>query len=272
MEWAAVTTDLVVVATSERQWVHRPGAWGAFARPMTGPGSIPTTRALLDAAARTGWAAAGAQPTAPPFTQLRWAYRLCGFYRTTHATPPLMREAAARFAAMGRPALAAWAETKAREEQGHDTLVLRDLRALGLAAELVVERVVPAIPAALVRSFERLVRAPDPTACVGYTYALERLALEVDSAYIDRVEQSLPPGVKATRCLRVHSGVGSDPAHVDETVALVAELPGEERAAIARACHETALLCYAPREDEPLAEETLERLFQPLHTAQETER
>lgn len=271
MEWAAVTTDVVVVATSQHQWVHPAGAWGPFAHPMTGPGTIPTTRALLDAAARTGWAAAGRTGGALPFTVLRWAYKLCGFYRTTHATPPLMLEAAARFTEMGRPALALWAETKAHEERGHDTLVLRDLRALGLDAERAIEEVVPAIPAALVRSFEALVRTPDPTACVGYTYALERLALEVDAGYIDQVEQSLPAGVRATRCLRVHSGVGSDRAHVDETVALVAGLSGEDRTRIARACHQTAILCYAPREDEPLADETLERLFGPLTIAQEIE-
>ncbi|MBD2534277.1 hypothetical protein H6G97_34055, partial [Nostoc flagelliforme FACHB-838] len=33
----------------------------------------------------------------------------------------------------------------------------------------------------------------------------------------------------ATRCLRVHSGVGSDVEHVEETVALVAALTPEER-------------------------------------------
>lgn len=267
IEWAALPAGLVVVATPERQWSHRSGPWGPFARPMTGPGSKATTRGLLDAAARLGWAAAARRPE-PPITPLRWAYRLCGFYRTTHATPPLMREAAARFEAAGRPELATWALKKAREEKGHDALALADLRSLGHDAERTVARVVPGVPAALVRRFEELVRSPEPVRCVGYTYALERLALEVDAEYIARVEASLPRGVRATRCLRVHSASGSDEAHVDETVDLVASLPAAERSAIALACHETSSLCFSSPEGEPLSDATLERLFAPYRQEQ----
>lgn len=262
IEWAGLTPELVLISTPERQWVHRNRAWGPFARPMTGPGSKVTTRGLLDGAARMGWAAASRQPE-PPLTQLRWAYRLCGFYLTTHATPPLISEAAARFKASSRPELIAWADTKAREEQGHDALALADLRALGLPAEAAVARIAPAIPAALVRKFEGLVRSDNPVRCVGYTYALERLALEVDGAYIAAVEACLPPGVRATRCLRVHSSVGSDRAHVDETIGLVANLPPAERASIALACYETSLLCCAA-EGNLLTDENLGRLFASL--------
>src|SRR6185503_2553531 len=137
----------------------------------------------------------------PPLTKARWAWRLCGSYCTTHATPGLMAEAAARFGATGRAALARWAEQKAREEQGHDRQALRDLAALGYDAERAVAALVPPTAAALVRYFTAAVRAEDPIRCVGYAYALERLALRQDAAYIKRIEAMLPPGVYATRCL-----------------------------------------------------------------------
>jgi hypothetical protein len=66
---------------------------------------------------------------------------------------------------------------------------------------------------------------------------------------IREVEAMLPPTVNATRCLRVHSAVGSDVQHVDETLTLVAGLSPEERGCIARACYEAALLLY--REEKP---------------------
>lgn len=279
IEWASLANGKVIVAASDRSWVS--SVRGPWAAAMTGPGSLSTTRHLLDGAARSGWAAArSAAPLAmapaaalppgaprapePPFTVARWAHRLCGFYRTTSATPRLMRAAAERFARAGRSALEQWALTKAREERGHDTLVLRDLRALGFDAEATVAALVPAVPAALVQYFERCALADDPIGAVGYAYALERLALEVDDGYIARVEASLPRGVRATRCLRVHSAAGSDQEHVEETVELVATLSAAERRAVAVACHETAIICYGA---EPLDDETLERRLSPFKRA-----
>jgi len=177
-----------------------------------------------------------------------------------------MREATKRFQKQGRTALAEWASTKAVEETGHDTLALRDLHALGYEAEALVAAVFPPRVAALVAFFERQVHADDPIGCFGYTYTLERLAIELDEKYIQGVEAVLPPGVRATRCLRVHSGVGSDPRHVEETVEVVAALPPEERMLIARACYEVAVLCYEPRGGEPLAEESLQELLSPYKT------
>jgi hypothetical protein len=235
---------------------------------MTGPGSVATTGSLLEAVVRLGArASAGPEPQAPaepPLTPVRWAYRLCGFYQTTRVTPPLMREAAARFAGAGRAALHRWAEVKAREEHGHDALALRDLHDLGYDAEAVVQAVVPPVQAALVRSFEQLVRADDPVGCVGYAYALERLALDVGADEIARVEAALPRAVRATRCLRVHSAAGSDREHVRETVQLVAGLSPEERSRIAAAAYETAALCHARPAGEPAGEEVLERLLSPF--------
>jgi hypothetical protein len=107
-----------------------------------------------------------------------------------------------------------------------------------------VAALVPPTAAALVRYFTAAVRAEDPIRCVGYAYALERLALRYDAAYIKRIEAMLPPGVYATRCLHVHSETGSDAGHVEETVQVAAGLSAEERVQIALACYETTVLCY----------------------------
>jgi pyrroloquinoline quinone (PQQ) biosynthesis protein C len=177
-----------------------------------------------------------------------------------------MAEAAARFGAAGRGALAAWAAHKARDERGHDRLALRDLEALGYDAERVVEALVPPTAAALVAYFGEAVHAADPVRCVGYAYALERLALGQTEAYVKRVEAMLPAGVYATRCLRVHSAVGSDAGHVAETIAMVAGLSAPERAEIALACYETTALCYAPKGGGIIAEDTLARMLSTLKT------
>jgi pyrroloquinoline quinone (PQQ) biosynthesis protein C len=260
MEWAEVAPGCIVVATAERVWVHTPvfnGQPDPFALPMEGPGSVETTRRLLDGA--IGAAGRAVRRLAPPaLTPARWAWRLAGYYQTTHATPRLMAVVAERFAAAGRHALAAWARDKVGDETGHDRLALRDLAALGYDAARVVDALVPPTAAALVRYFEaRVLEDDDPIGCVGYAYALERLALERGAADIAAVEAVLPPGVMATRCLRVHSATGSDASHVEDTVRLVAQLAAEERGRVARACHETALIYCTPPADGFITEDAL---------------
>ncbi|MFT3771364.1 MAG: hypothetical protein QM820_38610 [Minicystis sp.] len=254
MEWARLSPEEMLIATASHAWVEPiegASAWGI----MVGPGSVATTQKLLDGAVGAAFAAASG---APPLTRTRWAWRLAGTYHLTHRTAPLMHEAARRFAEARREALADWAEQKAAEERGHDRLALRDLEALGYAAEGVVASVVPAMTARLVRFFEESVRAADPIGCVGYAYALERLATTVSAADVRRVEAILPPGVRATRCLRVHSAIGGDPEHARGIVALVATLSGPERTQVAVAAHQAARLCFeAPREGHP-SEEAIE--------------
>jgi hypothetical protein len=248
LEWARVSPSLVIVATADKAFRHTllPSLGSdVFASPMAGPGTVETTRRLLDGAIGAAATAAPRGDAAPPLTPLRWIWRLAGYHCTTTATPGLMSAASARFAQLGRRTLAAWAAEKAREETGHDLLALRDIEALGYDAARVVEVLVPPASRALVEHFQRYVAAPDPIGCVGYSYVLERLAIARDAARVAAVQAALPAGVDATRCLRVHSGVGSDVAHVEETVAMVAALPAAGRAAVARLCHETALLFYA---------------------------
>jgi len=269
LEWTRLGPGKVLVATAERAFLHTPGGAGettAFSLPMHGPGSLATTRNLLDGAVGAGQRAVPRAEAPPPLTQARWALRLAGYYCTTHATPGLMAEAAVRFAAAGEASLARWAEQKTRDERGHDQLALRDLRALGYDAERVVEALVPPTAAGLCRYFTEAVRGEEPVRCVGYAYALERLALGQTEAYVRRVEAMLPRGVYATRCLRVHSAVGTDARHVEETIAVVAGLPAEERAQIALACYETTVLCYGPNSGNPIAEDALESALATLMT------
>jgi len=255
VEWARVASDRVVVATAEGAWVHRldpSGLPDEFQTPMRGRGRIATTASLLDGAIGAASRRRRAGPAASPLTPVRWAWRLAGYYLTTEATTRLLPEAARRFSATGRGLLAEWARERAREERGHDRLALRDIVSLGYDPELVVSRLRPPASVALVDYFTRAVRdAHDPIGCVGYAYALERLAMEKTADDVAAVEASLPPGVNATRCLRVHSAIGSDASHVADTLAMVARLPAADRTAIARACYETARLFYRPAAPAP---------------------
>ncbi len=183
--------------------------------------------------------------TAPSL--LRHIHSLAGSYQTTHATPPTMHRVAAYFTARGRDAVAARCLRVAKEESGHDLLALSDIAALGLPARELVARLQPATSRALVKSFTRYAESEQPIAVFGYPYAIERMALFNTAESVAAVERVIPAGIKATRCLRVHSAVGSDAGHVAESIAFMATLPPEDRAAIARATHETiALQCAAP--------------------------
>lgn len=264
LEWAQVAPDCVVVATRASSFVRGPSPLGAdpFDAPMSGRGSRATTRHLLEGALFAARARAGPRPRLP-ITPDRWAISLAASYCTTHLTPLLMTEASERFSADGRSKLAEWAREKAREERGHDLLALRDIEALGLDADAFVKHVVPETARALVVYFTHAVRASDdPIDCVGYAFTLERLALDRGEEQIAQVEAALPKGVFATRCLRVHSAVGSDRKHVDETIALVAALPARSRARVARACFASASVYYAPTS--PVSEEQLAHLLLPF--------
>ncbi|GAB1541461.1 hypothetical protein NUACC21_41320 [Scytonema sp. NUACC21] len=182
-----------------------------------------------------------------------------------------MEEARERFAKAGHRSLAQWAAQKAIEEKGHDQLALLDIQAMGYQAQAVVEVLVPPAAIALMDYFIRSVQFPDPIACVGYCYTMERLSLGIGKEYIQRVEALLPPGTHATRYLRVHSGIGSDVEHVEAIVEVVAGLSPEERARVAIACYETALLCFNQHKDGYISEEELQNALTPLksHTRQQ---
>lgn len=267
IEWACIAPDKVVVATADRVWVYRPGSVDSsnfLAQPRSSAGSIATTRKLLDTSIVLAKRAVESPTRLPALTPTRWIFLLVGQYHLTHSTSRLMEEAAQLFAAGGRETLAQWATQKAIEERGHDRLALLDIQSLGYKAEAVVEALVPPSAKVLLDYFTRSVQASDPIRCMGYSYTLERLALAIGEEYIQAVEALLPPGTSATRCLRVHSGVGSDVEHVEETVALVAGLTPEERTRIAIACYETALLYFSSPQRSYPSDEELQQILRPL--------
>lgn len=182
-----------------------------------------------------------ASPAAPPSWR-RHLWSLTASYQTTHTTPETMRKVAARFEAEGRMELADWCRHVADEESGHDELALRDLTALGLRAEALVAEVQPPRSLQLVALFHSLAEGPEPVAVLGYVYALERLALFTTLEQVQAIEAALPPGVKATRCLRVHSAAGTDVRHVRESLEFIATLPAADRQAIGQATFAAASL------------------------------
>lgn len=180
---------------------------------------------------------------------LRHIHSLAGSYQTTHATPPTMRRVAERLAARGQQSAVAHCLKVAEEETGHDALALLDLAALGLPAQEFVARLRPINALALVELFTRLADSEQPIAVLGYAYALERLALFSTEASVATIERLIPAGVTATRCLRVHSAVGStETKHVSESIAFMSTLPQQDRAAIVRATHQTSSLLWAPHD------------------------
>lgn len=219
-------------------------------------GDEKTTRQLMAGvfyAAMTHAAAVNETANAVPACSLllRHVHRLSWAYQTTHATPAVMRAVAARMQALQRESLAAHCLTVAEEESGHDTLALMDLAALGLPAEQLVSDYQPASSLQLVALFQQLAQSAEPASVLGYIYMLERAVLFTTAAHIAAIEQALPPGINATRCVRVHSAIGSDVGHVDQSLVVMAGLPAAGRAAIARAAFTSTLLLFGATPDYP---------------------
>jgi len=131
-------------------------------------------------------------------------------------------------------------------------------------AEAVVKTLVPPAAVALIDYLTRSVQDSDPIDCIGYSYTMERLSLAIGADYIQKIEALLPAKVNATRCQRVHSAVGADADHVGENVSLVAALAANERSRIARACYETALMCFSPPSAEYIADAEILQILNPL--------
>ncbi|HYQ27213.1 MAG TPA: hypothetical protein VER04_08335 [Polyangiaceae bacterium] len=262
LEWLEISPGLTLVATATRAFLHESGTFGAdpFQEAMRGAGAPETTHWLLEGAIiaasrafapRQSAASCDSRSSQPAHVKAtHWAYRLSGYFHTTDATRRLLPLVAQRFTQSGRQLLAGWAEQKVSEEAGHDQLALRDLSELGYRAQGLVRTFVPPRARAWVALFEQLARAADPVGCVGYAHALERLALLRGPAEVDAIERNLPQGVNATRCLRVHSALGSDARHVHANVAATCALSAAERRAVVEACYLTARIYFDPALDD----------------------
>ncbi len=275
VEWARISPNKVIVATSEKAWLLEDTDENApensstqyFTQSMEGAGSIETTRQLLDGAIAAAKYAVNSDVRPPALTATRWVWRLAGLYHLCHFTPQLLHQASQQFALKNRFILAEWAAEKAKEETGHDLLALRDIQSLGYNAEAVVEELFPPAAQVLMDYFTRSVQDEDPIDCVGYSYTMERLSLGVDEKYIQKVKALLPLNINATRCLCIHSSVGADIDHVEEAIQMIAGLTSQERIRVARACYETSLFCFSPPRKGYLSDKALKSKLHPLEIA-----
>src|ERR1051325_784566 len=184
VEWAQINDRQVVVATEDRMWVHeldQNGEQDPFAEPMDGPGSLATTRQLLEAAWCAGFPGADSNRVAPRKSLPRYVWELIGFYHSTSNTPQTLTEAAARFREADRSDLDTFARRFARLEAGDEKMAVADLEALGYQAEALIRCCPP--PPSTVASVDRyrsLARGPEPIEVFGYCYALERASLALN--------------------------------------------------------------------------------------------
>jgi hypothetical protein len=268
VEWAQIAPNKIIIATEDRTWLSRPRLEKSpFSQPMEGAGSITTTRNLLDGAIAAAKYAINSDARPPALTATRWVWRLAGQYHLCHVYPSLIEEAALRFEKAAHSILAQWGIEKSIEERGHDLLALKDISSLGYNSEIVVKKLIPPAAEILIDYLTRSVQDSDPIDSVGYSYAMERLAQGIDEQYIQKVENLLVGNVNATRCLRLHSSVGADAEHVEETLQMIAKLTSAERSRIAIACYETALMCFSPPTEGYISDEQLQQILEPLKTA-----
>ena len=123
--------------------------------------------------------------------------------------------------------------------------ISRSHAALGYDAAPLTAAVQPKGSMALVQYFEQLAEADCPYGVFGYAYALERGALFRKQQDIEAIQALVRPGLDITRCLRVHSAVGSDREHVAELVAFIAGLSRDNRQTVLEAAYQTAKLMSA---------------------------
>ncbi|HEY5705233.1 MAG TPA: hypothetical protein VIS96_06640 [Terrimicrobiaceae bacterium] len=273
-EWVNVTSDISIIARESGEvWFHTPDGTkegiDPFAAPMMGAGSAGSTVGLLDGAINLGFAGIEKRLARPDPTIAGYIVALVGAYHTSVDTPRNLRRAASRFKELGRPEVVAYLEERAREETGHDRLALKDLRALGVPGERLVANFVPEGIKPLCKRFDDLCVQDYPMGCIGYSYCLERIAALKQETDIEKVRAMCPPDVDATRFLRSHSSLGSEAAHVEETIEFVASLPANDRIRVVQETYESALILAEGYNHELLKSEAqmLEELEQALGEA-----
>lgn len=245
-EWVNVAGDASIIARESGEvWFHTRASaetGDPFAAAMTGTGAAASTVNLLDGAINLGFASIEKRLARREPTLAAYVAALVGAYHTSVNTPRNLRRAAGRFKALGRPEVAAYLEDRALEETGHDRLALKDLRALGAPAERLVANFMPEGIKPLCNRFDNLCLQDYPIGCIGYSYCLERIAALKQRSDIEKVQALCPAGADATRFLRSHSSLGSEFAHVEETIAFVASLPANDRISVVQETYESALI------------------------------
>jgi hypothetical protein len=243
-EWVVVTDEVAIVAQETGQfWFAELGTHHAFlpfAAPMTGAGAPGSTAGLLNGAIALAFGSEAAPTCAASLP--RYVFDIAGTYHNARRTPGHFRRAAKRLREFDRPDLADYLEIHAREETGHHNLVLKDLRALGLPAERLVDNLVHEAIGPLCEFFDRLVETEYPIGCIGYSYCFESIAALKRGEEVAALAALWPKGIDAGRFLRTHSGIGSEASHVQDMIEFIAGLPAEDRIAIVLATFATAMI------------------------------
>jgi hypothetical protein len=243
-EWVALPNDVAIVSreTGEYWFLDLTGQPNItpFAAPMTGAGTRGSTGGLLNGAVALGFAGHDGE-TQGALSLPRYVFDLVFSYHNAHRAPGHFREAAKRFRELDRPEISSYLETHAREETGHDRLVIKDLRALGLPAERIVANLLPEAMRPLCDLFDEFASSDYPIGCIGYSYCFESLAAFKGKPEVDAFASVCPPGVDALRFSRTHSCLGSEAGHAEDIVDFVAGLPAHDRSEIVKATYGTAL-------------------------------
>ena len=244
VEWASVAKDITIVSReSGEYWFLASSSCGGilpFTATMSGSGTPGSTAGLLDGAIELGFAGSFANAETRVLSLPRYVLDLIGSYHNARRAPGHFSRAAKRLSELNRPELAAYLETHAREETGHDRLALKDLRALGLPAERIVANLVPDGWQPVYELFDDLAFSEYPLGCVGYCYCFESTAAIKQKTDIETIETLFPADVDASRFARTHSGFGSEAGHVEDQIDLIANLPASDRIEIVKATYATA--------------------------------
>jgi hypothetical protein len=244
VEWVVLPDDIAIVTTEAgRAWRLRLDTLGnttPFRTEMTEQGSPGSTAALLNEAVALGFGDHGQDAEAEAISLPQYIYNLIGTYHNARRTPDNYVLAAKQMRKRGRPEIASYLETHAREETGHDRLIIKDLDALKLPAERLVAGLMPDGVKILVEMFDSYSSADYPIGCIGYSYCFEYTAAMKPRSQVEAVQALFPPGVDASRFLRTHSCLGSEVGHVEDLVEFIADLPARDRIEIATAAYHTA--------------------------------
>ena len=246
IEWVVLSSDTAIVATGAGQvWFQALGECpeiSPFSVPMTGEGSPQTTALLLNGAVELVFRKYGCEVQESLATLPKYVFNLVCTYHNSSRTPGHYRQAANRFREIGRPEVADYLEKHAREETGHDRLALKDLRALNLEAERLIENLIPEGMKTLCDLFDRLSSEDYPIGCIGYSYCFESTAALKQKSDVGAMQALCPEGVDASRFMRSHSSLGKEVEHVEDLVNFIAGLPAADRIAIVQVTYETAIL------------------------------
>ncbi len=250
-EWVVVTENIAVISDeTDEFWFLNLSNFGdtlPFSTTITGNGSHGSTAGLLNGAIALGLGGDTGVLKDCATSLPQYVLDLVGSYHNSSRTVGNFLKAAKRFRALERLDVASYLERHAREENGHERLALRDLRALNLPAERIVENLVPEVVRALCELFDSLSSSDYPIGCIGYSYFFESSAATRQKADVDALQGMCPEGVDATRFMRAHSSMGSEVDHVRDMIDFIARLPALDRIEIVKAAYATAVTAASSR-------------------------